>query len=68
LDKICKIDDNYNMESRHQNLGWHSLKVGMKGEKASPPPKHFASPKHSIRKKFEDGNLKKCFSNFDVKL
>jgi hypothetical protein len=51
-----------------KKLGWCSLKVGIKGGKAFPPPKHFASQSILQENFFDNGNLKKCFSNFNVKL
>jgi hypothetical protein len=56
------------MESRHKKLGWCSLKVGIKGGKASPP-QSILHPKSILQENvFEDGNLKGYFSNLDVKL
>jgi hypothetical protein len=61
-DKIYKVSDNYIMESRHQKIGMVFTETWNQRRKSLP------SSKHLQEKNFDNGNFKKCLSNFDVKL
>ncbi len=62
--KLCKVNDNYIMESRHQKIGMVFTKSWNQRRKSIPSPKTFRIPKHFARKFFWQWKSKKMFFKF----